>query len=417
MSKSYRTCEITQECKFGWTLENVAKYVCQWTPLKDYAYILHDKDKNPDTDDIVEPHIHLLMRFSNPVPTDAIIARGKAVDLPQECLTDNRIQKMHSWSAANNYLTHRDENKAYKHVYDVSDIVSNYSWESAAAAAHEKKILSISPARAKEIVEQIDNGIIREYNIHEFLNIWEQVQYNNQIGIAFKKYLAREKLKGDRNMQVVFICGPSGIGKDTFARELCNRHNFVYYNTSNNDNYPFDDYKGQPAVIWSDARDNIYKPQQIFALLDNHWKSSQKARYSDINLDCKMLIITSIKPLEEWYMQAFSDENEDRKQLYRRIKTYCVMDLKSIYTKFYNETENKYVDAFTIPNKYSYENTHLDTAEKRKQFATEIFGGLIDTALFTREQLDNLPAEYFDDIIVTDLEDEKGIKINDCEEI
>lgn len=395
---TFRNCEITQDCEYGWDLNGVECFIKGWSSIKNFAYILHDKDYKEGTDELRKPHIHLMLRFNYPTPITAIVNRAINCGLPKNCITNNRIERMRNWSFALNYLTHRDEHKPWKHIYNDEDVISNFDWKLVAETAHQKKVLNTSVARAKEIVELIDNGTIREYNLHEYLTAWEENQYSNYIAKAFKRVISREKLKGERDMDVVFICGPSGVGKDTFARALCKERNLIYYNTSNNDQYPFDDYKGQPAIIWSDARDNIYKPQQLFSLLDNHWKSAQKARYSDINLDCKLLIITSIKPLYEWYSTAFDDANEDRKQLYRRIETYCAMDYDSVSIFAYDESVNEYSQIVDIPNTYSHREDYLDTAEKRKQFVSKMFGGLVDAANFAKKKVDEIPLEKFEDV-------------------
>lgn len=387
--KSWKTCEITQDCRFGWTLDNIAKFLDGWSSVKDYAYILHDEDLKDDMSTSRDDHCHLMLRFKYPVPTSAIIARAKAVGLPADCITENRIERMKNWSAALNYLTHRDEHKPWKHVYDLSCVISNFDWQLDAEAAHQKKQLQTTDARAKEIVDGIDKAIIREYNIHEHLTMWEQVQYAPQINKAFRVYIDREKQKGERDMQVIFISGASGAGKDSFAADWCKKQGMPYYRTSNNDTHPFDDYKGQPAIIWSDARDDVYKPSQLFALLDNHWKSSQKARYSDINLDCKALLITSIKPLNEWYSEAFKDADEPRKQLYRRVKMWCEVERDLIHIKVYNESTNEYMRVSSLPNTFSHADDMLDTPEKMLEFAHKMMSGysqaLQDTVNYAKE--------------------------------
>lgn len=378
--RSWKTVEITQDCAYGWTPDNIDKLLKDWSAVKDYAYILHDKDKKEDMTER-DPHTHLMLRFKYAVHTSAILARAKACSLPDGCITPNRLEKMKSWSAALNYLTHRDEHKPWKHVYDLKAVISNFDWRLDAESAHQKKLLQTTDARAREIVEGIDKAHIREYNINEHLTIWEQVQYSAQINKAFKAYIDREKLKGERNMEVMFISGASGVGKDAFAVDWCKKNNLAYYRTNNNPEHPFDDYKGQPAIIWSDARDNVFSPSQLFALLDNHWKSSQKARYSDINLDCQMLIITSIKPLTEWYKDAFDNAkdadgfSEPRKQLYRRVKAWANVDTDKILMRVYNQAKDAYTPVMSIPNTFAHTEDYLDTPEKMLQYASMMFSG------------------------------------------
>lgn len=373
---SFRTCEITQDCNYGWTLENVNKFIDGWSSVKDYAYILHDKDYKEGTTDLREPHIHLMLRFNGVIPINNIIGRAKYVGLDESCITENRIERMHNWGSALNYLTHRDV--PLKHKYAESDVICNFDWKLAAETAHQKKMLKQDDARGKQIAEMIFNGTIREYTIFDHLSEWEQLLYDDKIKKAFKLVREKGKLNGERNMKVMFISGPSGVGKDTFAKAYCDKYKLDYYRTNNNEKYLFDDYRGQPAVIWSDARDNLFEPSRLFNLLDNHWKSNQKARYSDINLDCKLMIITSIKPLEEWYKDYFQIKNEPRTQLYRRIEYNIKMDNDYVYLNIYDQEKNAYFYDRTWINKYGHKDSYLSSEEKRRRIGDEVFGEFAD---------------------------------------
>ena len=372
--KSWRTCEITQDCCYGWTPENVQKFIDGWSSVKDYAYILHDKDKKDDNTTPREPHIHLMLRFNNAIHTSAILARAKKVGIPADSITENRIQKMKSWSAALNYLTHRDEHKPWKHVYDTAEVQSNFDWQLESESAHQAKQLRADKGREKEIVDMICSGEIREYMLSDYIEPYEEVMYNKAINTAFARVTREMQQETDREMQVIFISGSSGSGKDTFAISLCESEGKEYYRCSTGNN-PFDDYKGQPVIIWSDARDSSMKAQDVLALLDNHYACSQGARYKNKSLiTCEVFIITSIKDIHEWYKNAFSKQNEDRRQLYRRVLTWFSVEDDKIYQKIYDESKGDYVGYNSFPNKYRHQGSHLDTEEKRTQYAINSFG-------------------------------------------
>ena len=370
--KSWRTCEITQDCCYGWIPENVQKFIDGWSSVKDYAYILHDKDKKDDNTTPREPHIHLMLRFNNAIHTSAILARAKKVGIPADCITENRIQKMKSWSAALNYLTHRDEHKPWKHVYDTAEVISNFDWQLESESAHQAKQLRADKGREKEIVEAIASGEIRLFNLSEHITSYEENLYSKAIKTAFNRRTRDLKLKNERNMEVIFISGESGVGKDTFAREWCKDKDLSYFTTGNNDKSPFDDYMGQDVIIWSDARDDVYKPAQIHTMLDNHWASTQKARFVDQVLNCQYFIITSVKPLNEWYKNFYSKEGEDIKQLYRRIKTWYDMNDKDISCRIYDQNLNEYIYTDSYLNIYGHKSEYLDNADKRVEFSADM---------------------------------------------
>ena len=341
------------------------------------------------TGDPRDPHVHLLMRFTHPVPTSALIARAKAIGLPDDCITPNRIQKIKKWSNAVNYLTHRDEGLPWKHVYDVSEVFTNGDYELDAQEGHASKALRRNNLRLVEILKGIEEGVIREYNINEHLTVTEQVLYDNDIAKAFKVVTARD-MKGDREMEVMFVSGPSGVGKDTFAREWCKKRNLAYYCTNNNPSNPFDDYKGEPVIIWSDARDNIFKPHNLHQLFDNHFASKQQARYKDKYIAAKYMIVTSIKPIEEWYTKFYSDADEDKTQLYRRVRAVFEMNEKDIVMKVWNGSTKVY-DTLpgVLPNTFTHNEEKLSSEADQTAFMKELLGGMAQNIQFVSDNLDN----------------------------
>lgn len=81
-----------------------------------YAFILHDKDFNKETGEIVEPHWHYYIEFTNPRDIKSI---AENFDIPV-----NQIQKVFSKTAILNYLTHCKQPDKYQ--YNVSDVFTNF---------------------------------------------------------------------------------------------------------------------------------------------------------------------------------------------------------------------------------------------------------------------------------------------------
>lgn len=396
--KSWRQVEIVQDCRFGWTLENIAKFLEDWSVVNKCSYICHDKCQTKDFQPR-DPHCHLYLKFNSPVPTSAIIARAKAVGLPDDCITENRLQKIKNWKAALNYQTHRDCHLEYKHVYDISEVHANFDWQAECEDYHSNEDLRVTNVRQKQIVEAIYNDEIHEYDMDEHLSIVEMVNYDSAITKAFKRVNERKYKNMSRTMEVIFVTGASGIGKDTFAVDWCTRRGLAYYRTNNNPDNPFDNYRGQPVIIWSDARDDVFRPHNLHQLLDNHFGSLQKSRYHDKYLGADVMIITSIKPLEDWYSNFYSNEKEDKKQLYRRIGTKVVMDETHVYLYAYNGATNTYKFNGKMPNLYRHEDAYLDTLDKQLTHTLELFSdykdeltlatGSEDDTLFTNDNADS----------------------------
>lgn len=397
--RSWRTVEITQDCSYGWTLDLVSKFLDGWSCVKDYAYILHDLDFKEDCKTPRDAHIHLLLRFKYAVHTSAILARAASVCAPEGCVTDNRLEKVKSWSGAVNYLTHRDEQLPHKHIYEPSCVISNFDWELASSPAHSRKEMQVSPAREKEIIDRICSGEVREYNIGDFLSDYERIVLDRKIRLAFNIYYERVA-KEERKMKVMFISGPSGVGKDTFAREWCRTQGLDYFCTNNNDKFPFDDYKGEPVIIWSDARDDVFKPHNLHQLLDNHFQSTQHARFYDRCLNCKFFIITSITPIEQWYKSFYEKEREDRVQLYRRVGAVYEMTDKVIRIKLWNNSKLAY-DYLPgdMPNTYRYE-VNLDDPSVMRQVAKDFLGAMASNFQFASDHFDDPAFMDADDLEV-----------------
>lgn len=375
--KSWYKVEIVQDCRFGWTLENISKFLDGWSVVNKQSHICHDKCQTKDYQPR-EPHCHLYLKFNNPVPTSAIIARAKKVGLPDDCITENRLQKIKNWKAALNYQTHRDCHLDYKHVYDVNEVHANFDWQAECEDYHSNEDLRVTNVRQKQIVEAIYNGEITEYNLDEHLSIVEQVNYDSAIRKAFARTNERKWKNMSRTMEVIFISGASGIGKDTLAVEWCKSRGLAYYRTNNNPDNPFDNYRGQPVIIWSDARDDVFKPHNLHQLLDNHFGSMQKSRYHDKFLGADVMIITSIKPLEDWYTKFYANEKEDKTQLYRRIGTKYVMDEEHVHIYDYNGATKSYTYVGKMPNLYMHEDVYRDTYDKQLCHALELLGNLSD---------------------------------------
>ena len=385
---SWRMVELTQDCSYGW-IEDVVKAVIDgWAVVDKYHWILHDRDLKEDCKTPRDPHIHLLIRFNGSVPTSAILSRIIRITGRRDVIPPNFLNRIKTWSGAVNYLTHRDEHKPYKFVYEVADVHSNVDWEMDAEKGHDNKQLSHDKGRLTQILKDIENGQITPYNVSEHLTPLEEFTYSSDIEKMFKICLRRQ-IKGEREMQVMFISGPSGVGKDSFARQWCKERGLEYYCTNNNSDYPFDDYEGQPVIIWSDARDTVFKPRELHQLLDNHYSSKQKARYADKYITAQYILITSIVPLNQWYTEFYNKDKEDKFQLYRRIASWVRMDDDKLSFYVFNYAQRQYVHMCDMPNVYRHELEQLSSKEQLMEFTKQMLGGLADGAKFVAQNMDN----------------------------
>lgn len=340
MPKSYKTVEIEQQERFGFTRETCERILDGWSVVKDYAWIVHDKDYKTDGSP-KEPHIHCMIRFNDSVPTSAILARAKVVCGSDSVVKEEQLQKCKTWKGAVAYLTH--ENVTGKHIYDRSEIVSNYNFEQDIEDALTEK------NRLNLLLEGIGNGTIKDYNIYEYCTIQEYSNWKTKIDSAFA-YRAKMLLnKGDRDMKCMYIQGDSGTGKTSYAKEVCENKEYSYF-VSSGSNDVLDGYGGQDAIILDDLRPNALSLADLLKMLDNNTSSSVKSRYRNKVLECRLIIITTTLDINSFFHQVFSEQPETAKQLRRRCETLVKMTVDTMEPFVYDKGNDVYISVGKLPN-------------------------------------------------------------------
>ena len=196
------------------------------------------------------------------------------------------------------------------------------------------------------IMERIDKGEIREYNQFVMIPIELWAKHKTRIENGLTYYRERICMEKDREINVVFMSGETGVGKTTFAKQYCDMANkSCCVSSSSND--PMQDYKGEDVLILDDLRDSDYKFTDLLKILDNHTKSTVKSRYHNKAFIGDTIIITSYKPLNDWY---FDIAKENKEQLYRRIKTNYKFYDDKIEIFEYSEQKHRYEYVGKSPN-------------------------------------------------------------------
>jgi len=303
--------------------------------IKDWAYIIHDKDIDKDGN-IVRPHYHIAVRLKNPrklkhicqwfgvAPNFIEFGKGNYSDLLK-------------------YLIH--ENAPDKYQYSVKDVVANFDFE-------KEKNKKEGEERKEEIINGIVSGIIREYNYSNYISAVEYDKYRKSIDNAFKyrSDMLRAKFeRGDSGMECIFITGPSGSGKTTYAKKLSIDKGYsVFISSSSND--ILDGYAGQDAIILDDMRPSSIGLADLLKMTDNHTASSVKSRYRNKVLECKLIIVTSILPIEEFYKNVMEVQKEPIVQLKRRFTVYIIMDKEKMRIRKFNKLINDYGKEYITEN-------------------------------------------------------------------
>lgn len=326
MIKSFKNCEIVQQIRFGFTSDLVQEVCDTWTSIKQYSWIIHDKE-------VEDPHIHLYLKFKDTVPTESIVNKFNKV-AGKEVISYVRIEKIKkNWAYCMAYQVHALKSCADEGKFPYPDdaVHANFDW-----ALLRDQVLDIESgdpegrikdAKLYKYLCMIDSGELTRYNYHTILSTSEYVKYYTSIERAFKIADSRRAAASSGSFEVVFISGKPSAGKTSFAVQLCKQKGFTYY-ISGSENDPLQDYKGEDAVILDDLRPSAFAFPDFLKLLDHNYRSSVASRYFNKTLFCNLICITSCLDLRKFF-KGF-ETSEPSEQFYRRIDSYIVMSYSTI---------------------------------------------------------------------------------------
>lgn len=383
MSISAKMCEIVSDTEHL-TLETIQKVLGEQNSIDKYLYILHDKDKKEDGT-MKNPHYHVYLHFNNSRCFDNI---AKWFGLPVSFVSKIKGR----FGDALEYALHK--NAPEKYQYSASDAVANFDFNKAIEQNQEYKA---KRQNLNNIIADIETGAIKRYNIVDKVSMADYVRYEKQINKAFEYNRMRLEREVDRSMEVVYMFGASGTGKTTYAKMVAKKQKYEIF-TSSGSNDPFDGYKGQECVILDDLRGSIFPLSDLLKILDNNTASSVKARYKNINLECKLLIITTTKTPAEFYKQVFESQGEEFKQFLRRCTQIVEVTTNTISIRTYNAEQGKHVPMGTFANpvaellalrKFNKERSQ-EHINQLFNFAKQDLQGMIETFQNNPQLLENM---------------------------
>lgn len=356
-----RLCEIVSDVKHI-NIEEIVKVLNNQKPFKDYAYILHDKDTYNEADETKNPdhkagtpkkaHYHIPIRLEYGTDTK-YIANWLGIK-------ENFINKVKGkWVDMLKYLTH--ENAPTKYQYTEDEVTSNYNWKVEKTKAINK---SNSETRKNQIINDIVSGVIREFNYHEHITIDEYDRYKKSIDNAFK--YRTDIIKGaKRNMECVYITGKSGTGKSTYAKMMCEDKGYsVFVSSGSND--VLDGYAGQDCIILDDLRPSCMGLSDLLKMLDNNTASTVKSRYKNKVLECKLIIVTSVLKIDEFFNGVFKEQKEPIVQLKRRCKLHLRFEQDHYYASLFDDKKGDYSEEYKYVNPVATMYPKIELTDEQK---------------------------------------------------
>lgn len=374
-----KACEVMQYWQHMDTddIEVIISRIKNLTYIKSWAIITHDKDVLPDGR-LKPAHFHCILTFSN-AKTIKSIADGIGVEMQY-------VEKIRTTTkSARLYLVHRNDPEKYQ--YKPEDVRASFDYVSYVDDCPVKQ-------KRESIAQRIENGEIKQYNLCNFITIDE---YSKNYRYYQKCFEYRQnKLKGlDRNMECIFITGASGTGKTTYAKIIASQKGYACYISSGGKN-PLDDYQGEECIILDDTRSSTWNLTDFLKLTDNHTDSLVGCRYYNKSIaECKLLIVTSVKSLDEFYENATKEDNEPKVQLLRRFKMVINMTLEDMTISYYSDNKKCHVKVCRVKNPVSV----LFEPKIAKKFADDFVKAMglevieddTQSSLFSIEDCDDLP--------------------------
>lgn len=346
-----KSCEVMQywEHMDYKDIEVLISRIKKLTNLKSYAVITHDKDLLPNGQ-LKPPHFHCILTFSNATTIKSIAdCIGVEMQYVEKIRTTTKSARL--------YLIHRNDPDKYQ--YAPEEVKASFDYVSYVDDCPVKQ-------KRESIAERIESGEIKQYNLYKYITIDEYSRNYRYYQRCFE--YRQNKLKGlNRNLECIFITGGSGTGKTTYAKLIARRKGYACYISSGGKN-PLDNYQGEECIILDDTRSSTWNLTDFLKLTDNHTDSLVGCRYYNKSIsECKLLIVTSVKTLEEFYENATKEDNEPKIQLFRRFKMVIEMQSEDMTIYYYDDNEKCHVEHSKVKNPVS----SLFSPKNAKNFADD----------------------------------------------
>lgn len=389
-SKQVRYCEFVSQieyianaynCSEDEAIDEMRKQIEKCGMFKCYAGILHDNDRDGITDELKKPHVHIALALKYPQTAKTI---ANALRMEENAIEFIKQKKPYGtrwvvdFGGALCYLTHKNAPEKYQYPDDKVFVSEGFDW-----IAERNKSLKIQKnSDSNRILEGIKSGEINKSNLTENVTMYFYIQNRKTIEDAMKYRDLMIENQHDRNIVCIYIYGKKGTGKTTLAKEFAKNKGLSFFITGGS-NDPLDGYGSEEVLIVDDARPTSFDPEEWLKLLDNNTKTLGKSRYHNKSIDAIYIILTSTIPLHQFFDPY---PNEDKKQLFRRIKLYITVEKEEIIFQQYRSDLESYVFIDKRPNQILQKYTNPDLTDDEKKDLLDGFSKTQDEVI---ENTDN----------------------------
>ena len=164
-----------------------------------------------------------------------------------------------------------------------------------------------------------------------------------------------------------FICmvGLPASGKSTYAQMMCEDKGYsVFVSSGSND--VLDGYAGQDCIILDDLRPSCMGLSDLLKMLDNNTASTVKSRYKNKVLECKLIIVTSVLKIDEFFNGVFKEQKEPIVQLKRRCKLHLRFEQDHYYASLFDDKKGDYSEEYKYVNPVATMYPKIELTDEQK---------------------------------------------------
>jgi len=316
--------------------------------IKRYAYACHDKDTVTEADietgkgmynisdlgKLKGRHWHIVLELSTPLPVSTI---AKWLGIPENFVEVPKGRG--AFIDCVEYLRHSDIRQALngKYEYDISDIKSNFDWETEVEMIIARKTKYEKPLSEEDYIR--NEVLYRGMTLKEVREKYPTM-YQNKMQI-FKR-LRLEYVSSLAPMPTYrinfYIEGQTGYGKDTMAYSIA-RSLFpdlkedAYFEIGSK-KVTFDGYDGEPVIIWSEFRASTFVDimggyENVLSSIDIIPKNKREhKKFGDVRLTNSINIITSTQPYDDFLRGLIDRSDPSPEQANRRFPIIIRLHVK-----------------------------------------------------------------------------------------
>lgn len=298
-----------------------------------YAYILHDKDKQANSNELKKPHYHFLVQFSRTQRGawfKAFATDDMGLVFYERCTIPE---------SAYNYLIHDTPTckKQGKHLYDTSERVTTI--DTFDTPEQEKD-------EHAELLNDIYSLVNKEITWGELIKRKpKRVHMISNIKTAYELLLREYKFDNTfRRLEVAYIFGQTAKGKTRYIMEKYGYKNV--YRVTKYDHTAFDQYKGQDVVVFEEFRSS-FKIEDMLNYLDGY-PLMLPSRYNDKEACYTKVYITTNWTLEQQYKNVQTEHPTTWQAFNRRIHAVYDFDKDKENNLKQKYTQRKFADLTPI---------------------------------------------------------------------